>query len=141
MLFRSNPFSAHAEARLDPLDAAGLKIEGATVAAADLQTFLAGLKPFRRARVTLGMGTVGVSFDQLGPDVTARVRLAASPTRRLTIIADQVWIGVLPVPAGLANWVIRHYDPAPKLASRVPFAVEVGPITVRPEAIAVSRPR
>ena len=47
-------------------------------------------------------------------------------------------MGGLPVPDALVNWVIRNFDPAPKIASRVPFAVEIGRVTVRDQALRIS---
>jgi len=42
------------------------------------------------------------------------------------------------VPSRLVNWVIRNFDPTPKIAARVPFPVEIGRVTVRDEALRIS---
>jgi len=34
--------------------------------------------------------------------------------------------------------VIRNFDPTPKIASRVPFPVEIGRVSVRDEALRIS---
>jgi hypothetical protein len=45
----------------------------------------------------------------------------------------------VPVPDVLVNWVIRNFDPTPRLASRMPFPVEIGRVSVRDEALRISR--
>jgi hypothetical protein len=59
------------------------------------------------------------------------------PDRPFGILVDGLRIGPLPIPEALANWVIRQYDPAPRIASRAPFAIAVGRIVVTPEAVRI----
>jgi hypothetical protein len=90
-----------------------------------------------RTSLALGAGYADVSFDMLGPDVSARVRPAAAADRPFSLIAERVWVGPIPVPSPFVNWVIRNFDPSPGIASRLPFPAAVGPVTVTPAAIRV----
>ena len=132
-----NPFSAHFEGRLKPLDVGRLRVEGATLAAADFQAFLRGLRGFRRADVVLEPGSLRFTFVQPGPDIAARVRLVAAPDRPFAVEVEGVRLGGVPVPGALVDWVIRQYDPSGRIASRLPITVEVAPISMTPEAIRI----
>ena len=132
-----NPWSAGREGRFDPLDAGGLAIERATIAGADLGRFLGQVKCLGRTSLALGAGFADVTFEVPGPDVTARVRLAAAPDRPFAVIAERVKVGGIPVPALCVNWIMRTFDPSPGLASRLPFPATVGPVTVTPDAIRI----
>ena len=133
-----NPWSAREGGRFDPLDLGKLRLESATVRIADLQAFVAGLKRFRRSTVTADGDALAVAVRQSGPDVTARVRLTSAADRPFALHADRVRVGGVPVPAALVNWVIRNFDPTPKIASRVPFPVEIGRVSVADQALRIS---
>ena len=47
-------------------------------------------------------------------------------------------LGGIPVPAMLVDWVVRTWDPTPRIASRLPIPVTVGRIDITPEAIRIS---
>jgi hypothetical protein len=133
-----NPWSARTAGRFAPLDLGRLRLDSATVTVGDLQSFLAGLKRFRRATVAADGDALEIHLRQRGPDVSARVRLAAAPDRPFAVQAERVRVGWLPIPPALVNWVIRNFDPSPRIASRLPFPVVVGRITVRDQALRVS---
>jgi hypothetical protein len=133
-----NPWSAREGGRFEPLDLGKLRLESATVRIADLQTFVAGLKRFHRSTVKADGDALAVAVRQSGPDVTARVRLVAAADRPFAMRAERVRVGGVPVPSLLVNWVIRNFDPTPKIASRVPFPVEIGRVSVRDEALRIS---
>jgi hypothetical protein len=134
-----NPWSAVAETRLDPLDAGRVRIEAATITQADLQAFVAGLKRFRRTTIAVDGDALAVAVRQTGPDVTARVRLLPAPDRPFAIVAERVRVGGVPVPGALVNWVIRNYDPTPRLAARLPFPVEIGRVSIGAQAVRITR--
>jgi Dolichyl-phosphate-mannose-protein mannosyltransferase len=136
-----NPWSALAERRFDPLDAGRVRLETATVALADLQPFLTGLKRFRRSTIAADGDALAVTIRQVGPDVSARIRLLPASDRPFALVAERVRVAGLPVPDALVNWVIRSFDPTPRLASRLPFPVEIGRVSVRDEALRISRER
>jgi dolichyl-phosphate-mannose-protein mannosyltransferase/DUF2993 family protein len=135
-----NPYSAWEEGRLQPLDARRFRLERARIRAADLGEFLRHLKGAGRTSVTLSAGFAEVSVGLLGPDVSARVRLLAVHDRPFAIEAERVHIGVVPVPEFLTSWVIRSFDPAPRIAARMPFPVEIGPVTMTPSGIELGEP-
>ncbi|HTO10042.1 MAG TPA: glycosyltransferase family 39 protein [Candidatus Binatia bacterium] len=133
-----NPWSARESGRFDPLDLGKLRLESATVTIPDLQAFVAGLKRFHRSTVTADGDALAVAVRQSGPDVTARVRLTAAADRPFALRAERVRVGGVPVPAVLVNWVIRNFDPTPKIATRVPFPVEIGRVSVQDQALRIS---
>ena len=133
---RINPWGA-LEGRLDLLDGQGIRLEQGTILEADLKAFLGKLKAFRRASVALEPGAVTFVLRQPGPDVAARVRVLPAADRPFAIAADRVRVGGVPVPALLVDWVVRNYDPTPRLRD-LPIPVGVGRIDVAPGAIRVS---
>jgi hypothetical protein len=136
-----NPFSLQAEGRLDPLDAGRVRIERATILAADLTAFLRDLKGFTTASVELGRGFASFVFRQVGPDVRARVRILPGRDGPIAIAADHVSVGGVTIPDLLVNWVVRNYDPSPVMASRSPVPIEVGRIEIDPDAIRIRATR
>ena len=133
-----NPWSALAEGRFDPLDAGRVRLQTATVTLPDLQTFVAGLKRFQRSTVSAEGDTLAITVRQAGPDVSARVRLLPGTDRPVVLEAERVRVGGVPVPGAPVNWVIRTVDPFPRMASRLPFPVEVGRVTVNGQALRIS---
>jgi Dolichyl-phosphate-mannose-protein mannosyltransferase len=133
-----NPWSARESGRFDPLDLERLRLDSATVTIADLQRFVAAQKRFHRSTVAADGDALAVAIRQTGPDVTARVRLTDAPDRPFALQAERVRVGGVPVPSPLVNWVIRNFDPAPKIASRVPFPVQLGHVSVHDEALRIS---
>jgi len=133
-----NPWSAREGGRFAPLDLDKLRLDSATVKIADLQTFLAANKRFHRSTVRVDGDALAVAVRQAGPDVTARVRLASAADRPFALQAEAVRVGGIPVPSALVNWVIRNFDPTPKIAARVPFPVEIARVSVRDEALCIS---
>jgi hypothetical protein len=135
-----NPGSAVEAGRLDLLDARRVTIERATITSEDLAAFLAGLRRFRRATLALEQGAAHIRLRQPGPDVSARIRILPLPDRPFGIEAGGVRVGGVPVPSALVNWVIRNYDPTPRLAARMPVPVGIGEVAIAPDAIRI-RPR
>jgi hypothetical protein len=135
---RVNPFSAAAEGRLDPLDAGRVRIDRATILAADFAAFLRQLKGFKRASATLAQGVLFFSVSQPGPDVTAWVRLVPASDRPFAIAFERVRAGGVPLPDLLVDWVVRSYDPSLALASRLPVRLEVGRVEITPDAIHIA---
>jgi len=136
-----NPFSVHATGRLGPLDARRVTLEQATILEADVRAFLREQKAFRAATVKLESGAVAFVMHHRGPDVAARVRFVPAVDRPFALVAERVKVGGLPVPALLVDWVVRTWDPSPRLASRLPVPVTLRHLDVTPEAIRVSASR
>ncbi|HET7343061.1 MAG TPA: LmeA family phospholipid-binding protein [Methylomirabilota bacterium] len=133
-----NPWSARLEGRFEPLAVGRLRVESLAVSVGDLQAFIAAQKHFGRSSISVDGDALRMVLRQAGPDVSARVRLAPAADRPFTILADHVWVGWLPVPGALVNWVIRNYDPSLRIAARVPFPVTIGRASIREQALRIS---
>jgi len=133
-----NPFAVHTTGRLSPLDARRASIQRGTIREEDLRAFLKEQKGFKTASVTLGSGTFAFAMSLPGPDVTARVRVLPASDRPFTLVADRVTLGGVAVPSMLVNWVVRTWDPTPRIASRLPMPVTLGRIDITPEAIRIT---
>ena len=132
-----NPWSAARAGRFDPLDAGRLRVERATIEAADLQSFLGQVKGAGRMSLSLGDGFVDLAFDVPGPDVAARVRLVPRADRLFVLVADRVTVGRVSVPPLLVNWLMASFDPSRGIASRLPFPAAIAPVTVTPGAVRI----
>ena len=132
-----NPWSATREGRFDPLGAERLAIEQATIHSGDLKNFLAQVKGFGATSLALGAGFADLRFEVPGPDVTARVRVAAADDRPFALIAERVKVGGMPVPSFFVNWIMTSFDPSPGIAGRLPFPATVAPVTVTPGSIRI----
>ncbi|HEV8614712.1 MAG TPA: glycosyltransferase family 39 protein [Methylomirabilota bacterium] len=132
-----NPLSAHAAGRLDVLDAGRLRLEAATALAEDLRSFVRELKGFRRTTLAMGDGAVDVTIAQAGPDVRARLWVEPSTTGLFALRAGRVRVGAVPIPEALVTWVVRQYDPMPRVVSRLPFPVDVGGIVITPQSLRI----
>ncbi|HEY3068592.1 MAG TPA: LmeA family phospholipid-binding protein [Methylomirabilota bacterium] len=130
-----DPLRALKAGGLQPLDVGRLRIDRATVTAADFQAFLAGLRKFRPS-LSLEPGALAFALHQPGPDVTGRVRLSAARAP-FAVTAEDVRLGAIALPPLLVNWVMRGLDPSARIASRLPIPVELGRIVVTPSAIQV----
>ncbi len=133
-----NPFGVHATGRLSPLDARRATLERVTIREDDLQALLKEQKGFKTASVKLEPGALAFSVSLPGPDVAARVRVLPARERPFTLVADRVTLGGVAVPSILVDWVVRTWDPTPRIASRLPIPVTVGRIDITPEAIRIS---
>ena len=132
-----NPFSLEAEEHADLLDVGELRIERAEVTGDDLQAFLGGLRAFRRARITLTTDAFYFTARQPGVDVSALVKVVPAIDAPFALEVQRASLGWLPLPTALLNWVLRHYDPTPRLKSRLPFPVRIGPVTVTEQALRI----
>ena len=133
-----NPFGVHATGRLSLLDARRATLERVTIREDDLRAFLKEQKGFKTASVKLEPGALAFLMSLPGPDVAARVRVLPASDQPFTLRADHVTLGGIPVPGMFVNWVVRTWDPAPRIASRLPFPVTLGRIEITPEAIRIS---
>jgi hypothetical protein len=136
-----NPFSIRATGRLGPLDARRVFLQDATILEADFRAFLREQKGFKDAAVKFEQGALSFVLPQPGPDVSARVRFVPAADRPFALETDQVRVGGLPVPAVLVDWVVRTWDPTPKIASRLPVPVTLRHLDITPEAVRVSASR
>ena len=133
-----NPFAVHTSGRLSPLDARRASIERGTIREEDLRAFLKEQKGFKTASVKFEPGALAFAISLPGPDVAARVRVLPATEKPFALAADHVTVGGIPVPAMLVDWVVRTWDPSPRIASRLPVPVSLGRIDITPEAIRIS---
>ena len=113
-------------------------LERVTIREDDLQAFLKEQKGFRTASVKLEPGVLAFAVSLPGPDVAARVRVLPASERPFALVAEHVTLGGIPVPAMLVDWVVRTWDPSPRIASRLPIPVTLSRIDITPEAIRIS---
>lgn len=133
-----NPYSALADGHLEILDAGRVRLDRATVTGADLQAFVRGLRRFRGASVTLETGGIVVGLRGGGPAIQARVSVVPATDRPFAIEVDRLRYAGVPVPTFLVHWVVRNYDPTPRLAARLPVPVTMGRVTVTEDAIRIA---
>jgi hypothetical protein len=133
-----NPFAVHATGRLSPLGARRASLERVTIREEDLRAFLKGQKGFKTASVSLEPGALAFAARLPGPDLAARVRLLPATERPFAVAAERVTLGGVRVPTALVDWVVRTWDPTPRIASRLPFPVTVERVEITPEAIRIS---
>jgi hypothetical protein len=131
-----NPFSL-GDGRLDLLDVGRLRLEHAEVSASDLQAFLDQLKEARGVRITLVEDRVEVAIAHAGPDFDARVRIVPAIDRPFALRVERVRVGPVPLPSVLIDWVARNYDPTSRIASRLPFPVEIAPISIAGQSLRI----
>jgi len=118
-----------------------VRLETTTVQLADLQSYLAHLRGFHRSTFEADGDALAVTVRQIGPDVSARIRILPAGDRPFALQARHVRVAGIPIPHQLVSWVIRNFDPTPRMASRLPFPVEIGRVSVQDHALRVSRER
>lgn len=133
-----NPHRLVASGAIEPLAVEKMRIERLVVTEEDLRAFLAGFPRLGRLTVGLEDGGVSVALVQRGPDVAGRLRLFnGTGGAPLTVHAERISLGGIPLPPLLVHWIFRQYDPTARLA-RLPIAVELGQIRVEPHRIVIS---
>jgi hypothetical protein len=135
---RVNPHRLLATGEVEPLELHRLRIHRLVVTEEDLQAFLSQQRRLTGLRIRLGEGSVAMELRQRGPDVEASLRLVA-PGRggaAFSLEAEDVRLGGLPLPDILTHWVLRQYDPSPRL-SRLPVAVVLDTLSIRPGRIEI----
>jgi dolichyl-phosphate-mannose-protein mannosyltransferase/glycosyl transferase family 22 (putative mannosyltransferase) len=125
-----NPYSALGGGRLDLLDAGRLTIANGTVTDDDLAAFVRGLKEFRNTSVAIAGSAIAVSLRAPGVRVSGRVRVVPAAGHAFTLSTEDVRIWGVPVPSAVTGWIARNYDPAPGIAARLPFPVELGEVAI-----------
>jgi hypothetical protein len=125
--------------RLEILDAAALRIEALTITQADLDHFLAGQPAGSMLAVRLSEGAADVTLKRLPG--SARVSLQSQDAGGpFAFKLEDVRVGAIPIPALLADWLARSFDPTPRLKS-LPVAVSLAPIHIHAGRIEVGDPR
>lgn len=137
-----NPWSAVEKSRVDWLDAGRIRLDRATIEAPALRAFLAGVKRGRGVSVALEDGRLHFTLGARGPRLSAHVEIVAADDRPFALSVDRVAYAGIPVPSFLVNWVVRNYDPAPRIAARLPVPVRIAEVSVDGGAIRIGgRPK
>jgi hypothetical protein len=125
-----NPGRLAATGAVELLDVRSLQVERLGVAQEDLAEFLARQRGLSGLRATMERCGIAVHWSLPGPDLRARLGVAAGPgPAPFTLRADGVSYGGVRLPALLVHWIVRSFDPTPRLR-RLPMAVSVAPISV-----------
>jgi hypothetical protein len=61
---------------------------------------------------------------------------AGSPPEPFTLRAEEVRYGGVRVPGLLVDWIVRNFDPTPRL-KRLPMAVSLAPVRIVPGRLEV----
>jgi hypothetical protein len=133
-----NPYRLAVSGAIELLAVEKMRIERLIVTEEDLRAFLAGFRRLGGLTVGVEDGGVSVALAQRGPDLAGRLRLSnGMGGAPLTVHAEWVSLGGIPLPPLLVHWIFRQYDPTPRLA-RLPIGVELGQIRVEPHRIVIS---
>ena len=82
-------------------------------------------------RATMDEGWIQARWALPGPGLSARLALAAgSPPAPFTLRAADVRYGGVRLPGFLVDWIVRNFDPTPRLR-RLPMPVSMAPIRIQ----------
>ena len=137
---RINPYRLVSSGDVEPLTIERLRVDHLLVTEEDLRAFLTAFRGLRGLRLRLEAGVASVVLNQPGPDLAARLRLSTrSGNEPLTLQAERVSLGGVPLPRLFVRWALRQFDPGPRLAA-LPVALELGEIRVEPGRIVIGSP-
>lgn len=90
---------------------------------------------------TLERCRVVVRWTLPGPDVSARLTLATGPGHApFSLHADAVRYGRLRLPRLPVDWIVRNFDPTPRLR-RLPMVVPLAPVALGRERLEIGDPK
>jgi hypothetical protein len=120
---------------LEILDAGAFRIDALVITQEDVDALLRGQPEGQLLTVRLEDGAALVRLKRFpaGARVGVRARDADPP---LALQVEDVWIGGVPVPDLLVDWVVRNFDPTPRLRN-LPVPVSIGPIRIRPGRVEI----
>jgi hypothetical protein len=126
-----NPGRLAATGAVELLDVGALHVERLGIAERDLGEFIAQQRGLAGLRVTMDEGWIQARWALPGPGLSARLALAAgSPPDPFTLRAADVRYGGVRLPRLLADWIVRNFDPTPRVR-RLPMAVLMAPIGIQ----------
>ena len=124
---------------IEILDAGALRIEALVVTQADLDALLRGQPEGALLTVRFGDGAAEVKLKRFPAEARVGVQVLGGDIP-VALRVDDVRIAGLPVPGFLVDWVVRHFDPTPRLRN-LPVPVSVGAIHIRPGRIEIGEAR
>jgi hypothetical protein len=123
---------------IEILDAARFRIDALRITQADLDALLQGQPAGAALGIRLGDGAALVTLKHAPARARVSVEaVAADPPFALRV--QDVRVAGLPVPRVLVDWVVRHFDPSPRLRN-LPVPISVGPIHIRPGRLEIGAP-
>jgi hypothetical protein len=119
------------------LDVGSLHVERLGIAERDLAEFIAQQRGLSGLRATMEDGWVRASWALPGPGLSARLALTAgAPPAPFALSAADVRYGGVSFPGFLVDWIVRNFDPTPRLR-RLPMPVSMAPIRIQRERLEV----
>jgi hypothetical protein len=132
-----NPGRLAAAGTVELLDVGSLHVERLGVAERDLAEFIAQQRGLTGLRATMEEGWIQARWALPGPGLSARLALAAGgPPDPFTLRAADVRYGGVRLPRLLVDWIVRNFDPTPRLR-RLPMPVSMAPIRIQRERLEV----
>jgi hypothetical protein len=126
-----NPGRLAATGAVELLDVGAFHVERLGVAERDLEEFIAQQRGLAGLRATMEEGWIQARWALPGPGLSARLALAAgSPPDPFTLRAADVRYGGVRLPPLLVDWIVRNFDPTPRLR-RLPMPVSMAPIRIQ----------
>ena len=134
-----NPGRLAATGTIELLDVRSLAVERLGISQEDLAEFLARQRGLSGLAATVERCGIGVHWTLPGPDLQARLGLSAGPDPiPFTLHVDGVSYGGLHLPGLLVRWIVRNFDPTPRLR-RLPMVVSVAPISIGAGRVEIGR--
>ncbi len=134
-----NPGRLAATGALELLDVRALAVERLGVSEADLAEFIGRQRGLGGLQATMEACAVRVRWSLPGPDLHARLGIEAGPAPKpFSLSADRVRYGRMRVPSLLVGWIVRNFDPTPRLR-RLPMTVSLAPISIEAGRLDVGR--
>jgi hypothetical protein len=132
-----NPGRLAATGAVELLDVGSLHVERLGIAERDLGEFIAQQRGLAGLRATMDDGWIEARWALPGPGLSARLALApGSPPAPFTLRAADVRYGGVRLPGFLVDWIVRNFDPTPRLR-RLPMPVSMAPIRIQRERLEV----
>ena len=126
-----NPGRLAATGAVELLDVGSLHVERLGIAEPDLAEFIAQQRGLAGLRAAMDDGWIKARWALPGPGLSARLALGAgSPPDPFTLRAADVRYGGIRLPSLLVNWIVRNFDPTPRLR-RLPMPVSMAPIRIQ----------
>ena len=120
---------------LEILDAGALRIDNLAVTQADLDALLRGQPEGALFTVQLGEGSAEVKLRRFPAKARVGLRAQASDAP-VALRVEHVRIAGVSVPGLLVDWLVRNFDPTPRLRN-LPVPVSLGPIRIRPGRVEI----
>jgi hypothetical protein len=132
-----DPAAVMAPGDVEVLDLHALDIERLTIREDDLAAYLQRQRKATRLSVAFDDGSARAIVHGMGPEIRGRVRLLPGAGESpMTFAVDQVRVAGIGIPGPLVAWVVRSFDPTPRLR-QLPLGISLGPVALRPGRLEV----